>query len=175
MNRQDDTGLLREPFRARADSLVAAIQREGLPFRVFETLRSNARQAQLYAQGRRWDQGAGLWSIVDKTKVVTWARPGASPHAWGLAMDCVLIPNHPWFEGEPQPTGPWDAGSEDRLAVRLAWQRYGRAAAACELVWGGNWTEKQDLPHVELPRWQALRPARWRDIVAEALKAQETT
>lgn len=167
--RQNDPDLLHDVFRVRAEGLISAIARDGLPFVVFETVRSNARQAALYAKGRRWDAGAGLWSVTAPSAVVTWAKPGRSPHAWGLAMDCILVPGHDWFEGETPPSGPWDDGGA-RPAVALAWEKYGRLAEACELVWGGRWSSKRDLPHVEMPRWEAHRPKAWRDIVARSLQ-----
>jgi hypothetical protein len=100
-----DLEQLADPFKGKAVRLVELIAREGIPFRVFETRRSFTRSQELFMQGRTYVQG-----VVKVTgPIVTNARPGSSPHNWGLAVDCVLVtdPQHAWWAGEALPKGPW--------------------------------------------------------------------
>lgn len=117
--------------------------------------RSLDEQAALYAKGRT-KPGAK----------VTWARPGESPHNFNppradgsdgaLACDLVIdvtrvkVRTRPWL-GKDYPDA-WDDASPAAVAV---WRALGVAARAAGLSWGGDWKEKVDKPHVELPNWRA--------------------
>jgi peptidoglycan L-alanyl-D-glutamate endopeptidase CwlK len=162
-----DLEQLADPFKGKAVRLVELIAREGIPFRVFETRRSFTRSQELFMQGRTYVQG-----VVKVTgPIVTNARPGSSPHNWGLAVDCVLVtdPQHAWWAGEALPKGPWDTGHADHIA--LAWQRYGRCVRACDLIWGGDWNGFKDYPHAEVKQWDTYRPDNWQDVVSRELSA----
>ncbi len=166
-----DLDLLAEPFRLKAERLMEQIEREGLPFRVFETRRTMTRTQTLYMQGRAYQ--AGVLKKVGPT--VSNARPGESPHNFGLAMDLVLVtdPEHTWWDGHAHelPKGPWDLGDSHRPIIKLAWDRLGRCARACDLVWGGDWTSFKDWPHVEIKQWQSFRPSDWKTIAAREVAA----
>ena len=162
-----DLDSLADPFRARAERLVAMLAREGLPFRVFETRRKFSRSQEIFMKGRVYKDGV----ICKVGPTVSNARAGESPHNWGCAVDCVLIPKeHPFWEGEEPATGPWDDGRANPL-VKLAWERYGRCARACDLSWGGDWVSFSDLPHVELRTWKTLRPSDWKAIALREVQA----
>jgi hypothetical protein len=159
---------LADPFKARCIRLVERIATEGLPFVVFETRRGAKRAQKLWLQGRKVDEVTGLVTVVGP--VVTQARPGEGPHAWGCAADFVLDtdPQHPWWAGDDStelPKSPWDASTP---LMKLTWERLGRAAEACDLEWGGRWKFK-DLPHVQLRDWKKYRPANWKDVILREL------
>lgn len=167
---------LAEPFASKARQLIDRIERLGLPFRPEEGRRSFSRSAALYMEGRA--VVAGVVTVVDRSKVVSNAVAGTSPHNYGLALDAVLILNpHPYWDGDVGPTGPWDDGKDKgvlvRGAVQQAWLSYGRAVRDSGLVWGGDWgggidgSGFHDLPHAELPRWESLRPPNWQAVAAQ--------
>lgn len=164
-----------DPFKGRCIRLAHRIVGENLPFKLWETFRPITRQEQLYRKGR---SAAG--KVVDKSAVVTNARPGESAHNWGYAADFVLDVGHPmWTNATDRPSkerggAEWDSGTSltgvvIRPAVFGAWQELGRLARDCDLVWGGAW-EFRDLPHVELPGWKEKRPKDWHVVVAKALE-----
>lgn len=94
----------------------------GLNEMVFETLRTEERQAFLYGFGRTYDDGRG--------RVTNAATALTSWHAFGLACDIV----------EKDAT-PWNAPVS-------FWNEIGDAAFNHGLMWGGRWS-KPDLPHVQ--------------------------
>lgn len=167
-----DLDALAEPFRAKAYRLVELIQREGLPFVVFETRRSFSRSSDLFMIGREYKNGV----VTVTGPVVTRARAGESPHNWGLAMDCVLDVKSDWWEqGEGPALGPWDTGyTKGKLVrphVKLAWERYGRCVRQADLTWGGDWVGFVDIPHAELKQWRTLRPSDWKTVAQREVEA----
>lgn len=169
-----DLDSLAEPFIAKAKRLMETIDREGLPFRIFETRRAFSRSAELFMQGRAVI--SGVVKIVDASKVVSNARAGSSPHNYGLAVDCVLITKtHPWWDGAIGPKGPWDTGYEHKAVVReavvQAWVRYARAVRGCDLTYGGDFVAFPDLPHAELKQWKTYRPANWEAVARREVEA----
>lgn len=114
-------------FRRKLDALVAAMRGDGHRPLVFETMRTDARQAYLFGYGREWDDGRG---------VVTNSRTGATTwHGYGLAADLVCA---------------------DRLhdATTGFWRSMGVHASRLELEWGGAWANFPDRPHVQ---WAPMR------------------
>lgn len=97
----------------------------GLEERVFETLRTEERQAFLYGFGRSYDDGRGKVTNA-RTALKSW-------HGFGLAIDVVEKDATPWS------------------APVTFWTQIGDAATECGLTWGGRWT-KPDLPHVQWGR-----------------------
>lgn len=168
-----DLDALAEPFQARARRLIDLIERDGLPFTVFETRRPFSRSAELYMRGRALVHG--VVTVVDKKQVVSNARAGESPHNWGLAIDCVLDPASDWWDAGEGALGPWDtgyaAGKLVRPQVKLAWERYGRCVRQADLSWGGDWVRIVDLPHAELRTWKTLRPADWKVVAQREVEA----
>ena len=135
-----DVELCETPFRSLALELCEEISAQGLPFKVWETLRATTTQRAYYAKGR----------TSPGTKI-TNARPGFSPHEWGFAMDLVLnIPK----------INPWDT-SIDMMGY---WNRMGELAESKGLEWGGRWRFK-DYPHIQLRNWRKERPENWKELI----------
>lgn len=157
---------LAEPFKAKCLMLDDKILAKGLPLKLFETRRSFKRQAELFGKGR--DLRDGLMVVVDKSKVVTGAQAGQSPHNWGLAADFILDVDHTyWKQWNDRPESPWDDGKGPKLVkpnVINVWHQFGMLAREVDLTWGGSW-RFLDLPHVELPTWKSLRPQNYKAVV----------
>jgi len=132
---QHDVALLAPKFRAAVDRVMADMRAWGYTPRVFETMRSDARQQYLYGFGRTYDDGRG---IVTNSPTVndTW-------HGFGLAVDIVCERTL------------WSAS-------RDFWQVLGCSARRHKLVWGGDWNSDwsssderfADLPHIQ---WGGMR------------------
>lgn len=116
--------LLHPALRDEAGRIYADICKampEGVVCRFTYTLRTNAEQDALYAQGRT---KPGL--------VVTYAKAGESYHNYGLAIDFCLIIN-----GKVS----W-AVDKNWLAVIAIFESYGWES-------GHRWTKLRDSPHVQ--------------------------
>src|SRR5712692_1332214 len=83
--RNADLACLHPIFREKARRLLGRLAAEGIPFQLFEGLRSPERQQYLYAQGR-----------TRPGPIVTKAQPWTSYHQYGLAGDFVLFENGVW-------------------------------------------------------------------------------
>lgn len=81
--RYSGLNLLYPPFRAQLLRALDEAKCAGIPFQVFETFRSRARQKHLYDKGR-----------TTAGPRVTNAKPGQSFHQYGIAADLVL-----WIDG----------------------------------------------------------------------------
>lgn len=76
--------------------------RRGISVLIYETFRSAARQADLFAVGRD-EEGVR----VPNTKILTHCRPGGSYHQYGVAWDAV--PRAAFVvRGEPRSKLDWD-------------------------------------------------------------------
>jgi hypothetical protein len=106
---------------AKARQLEALAAEEGIELRITTGYRSPAEQERLYAQGRT-TPGA----------IVTYAKPGASRHQHGTAIDIV-----PLKDGQPDWNSPH-------------WDRLGALGEGLGLRWGGKFTRLKDRPHFEL-------------------------
>lgn len=130
---------LKDPFRSQISSLKCLIDKEGLPFIIFETLRSNERQEKLKEAG------------------TSKAGAGQSPHNHGLACDFVLdtkkikVKERPW-NGKMYP----DAWDYETPEAKAAYDRLGELAESIGLEWGGRW-KFLDVPHVQLKDWKKLK------------------
>lgn len=113
---------LHPAFRQKVMDLLAALQQEGLPFRLFEGYRSPQRQAVLYTKGR-----------TDKVSPkVTNAKPWSSYHQYGTAADLILFENSKWSWDTKGPKSEW-------------WERMHRFARAQGLE-----SLSFEKPHVQL-------------------------
>ena len=72
-------------FAQKLRSAIGECQADGYPVALFEGMRSETRQNQLWAQGRAADG-----------KIITYARGGQSWHNYGLAADLVGFINGRW-------------------------------------------------------------------------------
>lgn len=121
-----DLSLLAPHFRERVEAAIADCAAQGFPVKVAEALRSQERQAWLYAQGRT---RPGPKVTNAPTNLTSW-------HGYGLAVDVIHATlgyqphgkdaraNEAWFEG-----------------VGQIFKRHGCA-------WGGDWS-KPDTPHMQ--------------------------
>jgi len=114
-------------FRRKLDQLLRDMRLDGHRPLVFETGRTDARQAYLFGYGREWDDGRG---------VVTNSRTGATTwHGYGLAADLVCA----------------DHGHD---ATAAFWRSMDSHARYVGLEWGGLWASFPDRPHVQ---WSPMR------------------
>lgn len=118
------------PDLLRAVGLVfAEMEQFGAPMFVVEGVRSAARQAVLYMQGR-----------TTKGPIVTYddgvehrSKHQAHDDGFGYAVDCAFIDQkNPFAE-----THPWDV--------------YGEAIERQGGIWGGRWHSIMDKPHFQWP------------------------
>ena len=84
MNADKDLNHLQPFFRIQVEGWLSALKAENILLKVTETLRSFARQEELFALGRS-----------KPGSKVTNARGGQSNHHWGLALDCYPIDDDP--------------------------------------------------------------------------------
>ena len=150
--------LLSPLFQPAASRVWERVREEGLPFRVWETLRDHRRQSAYYSQGRdAWNK------VVHPGDVVTKAPPGESAHEWGMAMDLVLD-----IEG----VNPWSGLKHKRAQFEPYWRAYADIAKDEGLITGfHSWG--WDFPHIQLPMWTQHRPAGWRTLVEYRLETTE--
>jgi peptidoglycan L-alanyl-D-glutamate endopeptidase CwlK len=121
---------LRPEVRPQVDAFLAACKAASIDVLVTCTLRSNAEQAALYAQGRTTP---GIR--------VTDAPAGRSAHNFGLAIDVVPVVN-----------GKLDWERKDPV-----WQKVGQLGVIANLQWAGTpGFPFPELPHFQHPNWRAL-------------------
>lgn len=126
--------LLAPALAVRAVSAVLAAREDGLPIGIFETWRSQARHAWLYAQGR----------TRPGVKVTNSPTSEISLHGWGLAIDFAFLSGDGgWF---------WPSDSDQR------WQRAIQHFLAAGLSRGPAW----DLPHIRPKNVPDVLPAELR-------------
>lgn len=118
-----------------------------------QTLRTNAEQVALYAQGRKTLEEVNLLRNLanmspikaDANKIVTKAPTNKdSYHGYGLAFDIAIT----------DLTGKkivWDKTSDWNNDNQNDWEQVGELASRIEgLEWGGNWSSMPDPPHYQM-------------------------
>lgn len=121
-----DLSLLAPKFRAAVEAAIAECSAQGLLVKVAEAVRSQPRQAYLYAQGRT---RPGNRVTNAPTNLTSW-------HGYGLAVDVI----HATLGYEP--AGKNARGNEAWFArVGGIFKKHGCA-------WGGDW-RKPDTPHMQ--------------------------
>ena len=98
--------------------------------RFTEVLRSSARQAELYAQGRS-----------KPGKIVTNAKPGQSWHQYGLALDFCLI-----IDGKQASWNTITDYDHDSIAD---WMEVVSVFKEHGWEWAGDWKTFREAPHVQ--------------------------
>lgn len=120
-----DLSLLAPRFRAAVEAAIADCVAQGYPVRILEGLRSQERQAWLYAQGRT---RPGSKVTNAPTNLTSW-------HGYGLAIDIL----HATLAYEPLGKGkdpsPW-------------FRHVGQIFKAHGCSWGGDWSHP-DMPHMQ--------------------------
>lgn len=99
----------------------------GAPMFVIEGLRTQARQEELYAQGRT----APGPIVTHDDGVTNKSNHQVKADGFGHAVDAAFVDGNPFAETHP-------------------WQRYGDSVKKAGLIWGGDW-KMMDMPHAELP------------------------
>ena len=136
-----DAAHLHSLIRPICVSHVALVwTRYGLRVRVIETSRDNTGQLVAYRKGR---DEAG--NIVDRSKVVTWKKPGDSWHnlTYTNGRACSLA----YHLAPDLPGGRllgFGSSKLDRAAL-LIYQVVGLVGESLGLRWGGNWDEDLNL------------------------------
>lgn len=108
--------------------------------RITFSLRTMAEQQAIYNQGR-----------TTPGNIVTNAKPGASYHNWGLAIDFALI-----IDGKEV---SWDIGKDWDGDHTSDWMEVVNIFKAKGWEWGGDWKSLKDYPHLQKTfghKWQEL-------------------
>lgn len=105
-------------------SVFDEMDAEGHPMFVVEGLRTDARQAELYAKGRTTPG-----PIVTYKNGTTNKSRHQPINGYGMAVDCAFV--------GPQPFDP-----------RHPWESYGEKLEQRGVIWGGRW-KMADKPHAE--------------------------
>jgi peptidoglycan L-alanyl-D-glutamate endopeptidase CwlK len=121
-------GEVHPQLAARVRKMADRLLQEGIEIQVTQSLRSWSEQQGLYNQGRDADG-----NIVDKSKVVTHAKPGYSYHNMGLAVDVA----------------PFDAAIPDWNANHPIWKRIVAVGESVGLISGSEWRTFPDWPHFQ--------------------------
>jgi len=116
---------------------------KGVRLRFAYTLRTDAEQAELYAQGRtKLFDNAGKRLVI-----VTNAKPGQSIHNYGLAFDIVLLLDKNGdgvFEA-----ASWDTKADNDKDGVTDWVEVTNYFKSKGWAWGGDWKSLKDYPHFE--------------------------
>ncbi len=104
-SRQEAISALHPAIRKPVSEILETLHSEGHKFEVFEAWRTPHLQQKYYSKGRN---RAGR--VINRSKVVTKARPWMSYHQYGLAVDLVLKTSRGWS---------WN----DKGANRKKWKR----------------------------------------------------
>lgn len=138
--------LLHPGARAKLDALTAAASARGLNFIVTNTLRTDAEQHALFAQGRkalsevnRLRKEAGLPPITEAENKRTVTGVSVSIHQFGLAFDVALL-----CDGRPH----WDAKADVNKDGSFDYEELGKLGESLGLTWGGRF-KFRDLVHFE--------------------------
>jgi peptidoglycan L-alanyl-D-glutamate endopeptidase CwlK len=113
----------------RVRQMAEMLEGENIIIRVVQSQRSWAEQAALYAEGRDADG-----NVIDKSRVVTNAKPGTSWHNFGLAVDVA----------------PFDGGVPDWNPDHPAWKRIVAVGESVGLLSGSTWRTFPDWPHFQM-------------------------
>jgi peptidoglycan L-alanyl-D-glutamate endopeptidase CwlK len=130
------------PFRELAEKFAEEVK--PLRFYMKETYRSFERQFELFQKGRELQNG--VWVVVNKSLVVTNARPGFSFHAYGLAFDSVPDGNTQ-KEGIQWTWEDYDLTKEGNQSI--PWFEVANIGRNLGLEWAGDWKTFQEMPHFQ--------------------------
>ena len=125
--------LLAPKFRQAVEAAITECKAKGLPVKVNEGFRSNARQAWLYAQGRT---RPGKKVTNAPTSLTSW-------HGYGLAVDVIHT------------SKAYNPFGDDRAQNEQWFRDVGAVFKANGCNWGGDWTSP-DTPHMQ---WGRCRPS----------------
>lgn len=127
---------------------------KGVRLRFAYTLRTNAEQDALYAQGRTKLYDAN----GKKLGKVTNAKAGQSIHNYGLAFDIVLLLDKN-RDGSFE-SASWDIVADYDKDGTSDWMEATNYFKSKGWEWGGDWNSLKDYPHFQKDfgfTWQALK------------------
>lgn len=147
--RNDDLDCLHPDFEPAVRALLSRLRAEGYEPLVWETCRTQERQAELYSKGV-----SNAQTIAD------------SPHGVGLAVDIIDGRAHPTRAGKVAGWGSWEASGYaepgDLVADEMARAFFADLGALAELAgleWGGRFTIRdggEDFPHIQAASWRSV-------------------
>lgn len=145
-----DINLLRPKTKKLCELWIEECRKAGINLIISQTLRSMEIQDAYYAQGRENLESVNAKRKKAKlapiktieNKIVTNAKPGASPHNYGLAWDFVPIVN-----GKPDWNNLALFKKCGEIAKKLNFEGY-------TLEWGGDFKTIKDYPHIQLKNWK---------------------
>lgn len=149
--KHDSLGMISDEARPLFEDFERRLKAANLPFKRYETHRTPARQAYLYAKGRTIPgPGANSKNPLGSTVTNADGEKRKSNHQHARAADYILDFKSSYWGSDGAPkvvreAGPWYAGPE---TIGL-WIAFGGHAKAAGLRWGGDWERFKDLPHVE--------------------------
>jgi len=109
---------------------------------IIEGVRTNARQAQLYAQGRTTP--GPIVTMAANTLDSAHGRRWVNGQAYGMAMDAAPC------------TG---VGGEPDWNDKAAFEEMATIAERMGCIWGGRWTKFPDGDHFQMAGWRDYPPA----------------
>ena len=89
LTRRIDLAALYRPFRDRYLECLVACHDRGFDYFAISGTRADPEQEALFSKGRK-KINTDEWEVVDRSKIVTNAKPGASDHSFGLGADSSL-------------------------------------------------------------------------------------
>lgn len=116
-----DIKLLHPELQKIIPRFLEDCKKNGLILKITDTLRDEATQNDLYAQGRE-----------EEGNIVTWVKYPFSSHNWGIAFDFCRD------DGK----GAFNDSDNFFYKVGQIGKKYG-------LEWGGDWRPNSDKPHLE--------------------------
>lgn len=116
--------------RESALEMIRRAYKEDIYVQISEGHRSNARQNELYAQGR-----------TKPGNIVTNAKAGQSWHNYGIAVDFFLTSKD---------------GSKALWTVNSKWRRAAAIGKSLGFTWGGDWDGFVDNPHLQMSQGLTL-------------------
>ena len=154
-------------FRELVEACLKECQAREVEILIYNTLRSHEEQARNFRKGRTLSQIEAKAYILEHEfgrkdladilmgvapqygEIVTQAAPGQSLHEYGYAADGVVVVDGKLI---------WDT---THYLNRELWERFGEAAEAVGLEWGGRWIRPRDFTHVQMPG------VNWKDLIRQ--------
>lgn len=126
---QDKYFEFKKLFDLKKEELAKKFNVSNFDIIITSTLRDNEKQLQIYKQGRELTNGS--YVVVDKSKVVSNAKPGTSFHNYGLAFDFAV-----------------------KINGKITWDvkyyiEVGKIGKEVGLEYGGDWINFKDYPHFQ--------------------------
>lgn len=117
-----DVSLLLPKVQVMTNEFLSACKKKGYNVIITSTVRTEAEQNALYAQGR-----------TTPGNVVTNAKFGDSMHNYKVAIDFA----------------PVDVNGNIPWSNKALFAKIGEIGESCGFEWGGRWTSFLDLPHLQ--------------------------